>query len=292
MSGDEVTDREKAAPAAPSRLLSVALSSLAVAGGLGAIGYIRGPYQRGKMFLPNQLPNGGSDPSGPLPSVDVRFATEDGVELHGWWLEHPRARATVVYCHGSAGHLLHHGGILETLYGLEVSLLAFDYRGYGESGGEPSEEGLYRDARAAWDHVTGELGRAPQSTLLFGHSLGGAVAVDAALYRPAAGLVVQASFTGVREMARLRHPQLSWVARQQFSSIEKVAHLDLPKLFLHGTADETIPLEHSHELFTRASSPRQLYLVPQAGHNDVHVQGGIHYRRQLSSFIDRCLSPV
>ncbi len=266
--------------------------TLAVAGGFGALGYLRNRWQRQKLFGPDRHLEDERDPAAFGLTVEDRFfAAEAGVELHGWWIPRRRARGTVLYCHGSSGSIVHRIELLATLRRLRVNLFAFDYRGYGRSTGEPSEGGLFRDARAAWDHLVDELGVPPAEILLFGHSLGGAVAIDCALDRPAAGLVVESSFTQVRDLARASYPRLPLhlVARNQFRSIHKVGRLTLPKLFIHGGADERVPPALGRRLYEAAAEPKELYLVPGAGHNDLHDQGGVRYLRRLSRFRTRCL---
>lgn len=285
---DDVEETEETTPSGP-RWWAWALPSLALAGGLSALELVRTRFQRSRVFLRKHLPGGLSEEPTVLPIEDVYFSTEDGVRLHGWWVPHPRPRATWIYFHGSAGHLGHQSSMLELLYSLGVHIFAFDYRGYGRSEGAPSEAGLRRDARAAWRHVVEERGQDPERLLLHGQSLGGAVAVDAALRHDAAGLVIQSSFLDVRSMAAVRHPQISWIARNQFESIEKVERLEMPKLFVHGTADETVPVDHGRSLYERAAPPKTLFLVPGAGHNDVHLHAERPYRTKLDRFLRRCL---
>ncbi|HUP42075.1 MAG TPA: alpha/beta hydrolase, partial [Thermoanaerobaculia bacterium] len=226
-----------------------------------------------------------------LTTEDVWFRAADGVDLHGWWIGHPSAEGTLLYCHGSSGSIAQRVGVLRHLAELRLNLFAFDYRGYGRSGGVPSERGLYADARAAYDHLVAERGSAAGEILLFGHSLGGAVAIETARQRPAAGLVVQSSFTDLKEMARALYPQvpLHWITRNQFRSIEKVAELTLPKLFVHGVEDRTVPLAVGRRLYEAAAPPKELYLVERAGHNDVHLHGGAAYARRLARFRNACL---
>lgn len=282
------------APSAVSRVADAApwiAALIGGVGGIGALGYLRGRYQHSTLFLPERVPEGYWEPSAHgLGAEDVWFEAE-GVRLHGWWMTHPGADASVLYCHGSSGSIVHRTGDFRRLAELRVNLLAFDYRGYGKSAGNPSERGLYADVRAAYDHLVGPLGAAPETTLLFGHSLGGAVAIDAALDRPAAGLVVESSFTDIRDMARSLYPQLPlhWVARNEFRSIAKVARLTLPKLFVHGAEDETVPLELGRRLYEAAAEPKDFYVVPGAGHNDVQTEGGAAYTRRLERFKRACL---
>jgi fermentation-respiration switch protein FrsA (DUF1100 family) len=117
------------------------------------------------------------------------------------------------------------------------------------------------------------------------------VAIDAALDRSAAGLVVEGSFTDIKEMARALYPQipLHWVARNGFRSIDKVGRIEMPKLFIHGTADPTVPFEIGRRLYQAAAEPKELYLVPDAGHNDIHLHGGEEYLRRIERFLRLCL---
>ncbi len=274
------------------KLLGITLPTLAVAGGVGALGYLRNRFQHQRLYLPDRFPNGVWDPAPFGLEVEDRwFHTADGVELHGWWIPRRRALGTVLYLHGSSGSIAHQVGVLAGFRRLRVNLFAFDYRGYGRSRGEPSEAGLFLDARAACDHLVESLGQRPQELIVFGHSLGGAVAVDCALDRPAAGLVVQSSFTQIRDMARASHPNLPLhlVARNQFRSIDKVGRLTLPKLFIHGGNDERVPLELGRRLFAAAAEPKEFYLVPRAGHSDIHRHGGMRYLRRIARFRSRCL---
>lgn len=261
-------------------------------GSLGALEYLRGRYQHGSVFMPDEEPDGGWDPSDFIEVEDAWFEAPDGPRLHGWWIGRPKAVGTVLYCHGSSGSIAHRVGIFRELRAARMNVFAFDYRGYGESTGTPSERGLYTDVRAAYDHLVGPLGRSPEEIVLFGHSLGGAVAIDGALDRSVAGLVVESSFTDIKEMARALHPQipLHLIARNGFRSIGKVGEITVPKLFIHGTEDETVPLEIGRRLYEAAAEPKELYVVEGAGHNDVHLHGGRAFRRHLTRFRRRCLN--
>lgn len=282
-------------PRDPSRLVEAApwlIALLGGIGGIGALGYFRGRYQSSTLFLPDRLPTGVAEiTEHDLEIEDVWFQAPDGVLLHGWWMVQRDAVGTVLYCHGSSGSIGHRVGVFQGLVKLRMNVFAFDYRGYGRSEGVPSERGLYSDVRAAYDHLTVQLGQSPERLLLFGHSLGGAVAIDAARDRRAAGLVVEGSFTDIKDMARTLYPQVPvhWVARNEFRSIGKVAALALPKLFIHGTADATVPLSVGRRLYQAAAEPKEIYLVPGAGHNDVHLHGGEEYLRCLARFARLCI---
>lgn len=278
------------AVARAARLLGVGLPA-AAAVGLGA--WARDRFERRSIFVPDRYPNGiwNPEPYG-LRATDVWFESLDGTDLHGWWIPHRRARATLLYCHGNSGSIAHQIGAMRFLRRLRTHLFVFDYRGYGRSGGRPSEAGLYRDVRAAWRQVVDVLGQAPSSVLLFGHSLGGAVAIDCALDHVPAGLIVQSSFTDMRQAARAVFPTLPvhWMARSRFRSLDKVGRLETPKLFVHGAADGSLPVAMSERLHAAASDPKDLYVVRGAGHNDVYRHGGLAYLRRLGRFIEACVS--
>ncbi len=284
--------RPEVAPNRGGRWLRRVLPGIAVAGGVGALEVVRQRFQHSQTFLPDRYPNGIWDPK-PYGVIneDKFFASEDGTALHGWWIPVRRARGTVIYCHGNSGNITNRIGVFRYLQRLRLNVFAFDYRGYGRSEGEPSEEGVYADARAAHDFVTGELQEEPERLLIFGHSLGGAIAIDMVTHRRAAGLVAQSTFTNLREMARARFPSMPMhlVASNRFRSIDKVGSLELPKLFVHGTADETVPYHIGERLYERAADPKEWYSVPHAGHNDVYRFGGFRYLWKVSRFARRCL---
>ena len=271
----------------------IAVPSIALVAGGGLSAYARNRFQTAHLFAPDRHPLGFWNPEAHgLPAEDDWFEAEDGARLHGWWIPHPTAWGTILYCHGNNGNITNRIDAFQSLRRLGVNLFAFDYRGYGRSEGEPTEAGVYRDVRAAYDHLVAERGESPQSILLFGHSLGGAVAIDGALHREVAGLVVQSSFTQVRDMARTIYPgvPLHLIARNQFRSIEKVGRLRMPKLFIHGCEDQTVPVDHGRRLFAAAAEPKEWYEVARAGHSELHRHGGLRYYGRLQRFGRLCLS--
>lgn len=280
-------------PTPLDRLSRYTVPSLAVVGALGVLEVCRARFQHLHMFSPSRYPEGDWDPGRHgLPYRDVWFESEPGIRLHGWWFERPRARGTVLFCHGNAGSLGDRIEIFRHLRRLKVDIFAFDYRGFGKStDASPSEKGLYADVRAAYAVLVGELGADPERTILFGHSMGGAVAIEAALGCPVAGLVVQSSFTDLRGMARHRFPSIPMhlLTRNGFRNIDKVGRLGMPKLFLHGTADPTVPFYMGERLYAAAAGPKAWFPVKNAGHNDLHVHGRGAYFRALARFRRRAV---
>jgi fermentation-respiration switch protein FrsA (DUF1100 family) len=229
---------------------------------------------------------------------DVQLTTADGVRLHGWYctprtggaggtLEAVETRATLLYLHGNGGNISHRYEFLDELVRLPVNVLIIDYRGYGKSDGRPSEEGLYVDARAAWDYLTTTRGIPPARIVIFGKSLGGAVAIDLATKVEACGLIVQSSFTSVADMAREVLPFVPrFVIRTKMDSLSKIASVTYPKLFIHSQADEIVPYRLGRGLFDAARPPKQFYEVKGAPHNLTNTIGGTPYYEALRDFIN------
>lgn len=199
---------------------------------------------------------------------DVQFIAQDGTALAGWWIPANRPRGTVVYCSGNAGNIGGRAHLAPEFFRRGYNLLLWDYRGYGKSGGRPSEKGFYADARAAFDAAATLSGKLP--IVLYGHSIGGAVAVQLAGERPAAGLIVEGGFASAADIARRWYPRLPFerLLSVSFDSAARAAKLSgLPKLFGHSLTDEVIPFQSGRLLHGAAASPK-IFVVLAGGHND------------------------
>lgn len=221
---------------------------------------------------------------------DVWLQTEDGVRLHGWYLPHPQARRVLLFFHGNAGNISHRQASLEIFHRLGLSVLILDYRGYGRSEGRPSEQGLYRDARAAWDHLVEGLGVAPGDIVLFGRSLGGAVAAQlaselAAQVRPGA-LILESTFSSARELVREIYPILSWliVRRYEFDTVARVRTVTAPVLVLHSRDDEIIPFDLGRRVYEAAPGPKAFHAL-RGDHNGGFLLSQPGYERALAAFL-------
>jgi len=229
---------------------------------------------------------------------DVQLTAADGVRLHGWYctprlgtaggaLAPVEARATLLYLHGNGGNISHRYDFVNELVGLPVNVLIIDYRGYGKSEGRPSEEGLYMDARAAWDYLTTARAVPAAQIVIFGKSLGGAVAIDLATKVGPCGLIVQSSFTSIADMAGEVLPFVPrFVIRTKMDSLSKIVSVSSPKLFIHSQADEIIPYRLGRRLFDAARPPKQFYEVKGAPHNLTNEIGGAPYYEALRAFIN------
>lgn len=223
---------------------------------------------------------------------DVFFTSGDGVQLHGWFVP-GSGRVTWLWFHGNAGNISHRVPDIRAFHQeLGVSVFIFDYRGYGRSGGAPSEDGIYRDAEAALDTLLARGDVDPDTLVYFGRSLGAAVAIELATRHPPRGLVVEGAFSSVPDMARHAYPFLPiWpLLRTQYDSLRKIASIERPLLVIHAERDEVVPLEMGKRLFEAAREPKTFFLVPGAHHNDTSTVGGEGYFRALETFVRSLVS--
>ena len=210
----------------------------------------------------------------------IRITAADGVSLAARYLPNPAARFTILYSHGNGEDLGDIAPFLDELRGRGYAVFAYDYRGYGLSGGRPSEAGSYRDIEAAYDYLTGPLGVAPDRLILLGYSVGSGPAADLAVRRPVAGLVIESGFTtAFRAVTRL--PLLPF---DRFRTIDKVARLSVPLLVIHGRDDHIIPFSHGRRLYAAAPEPKRYLWVEKAGHWDLREAAGEGYWRTLRDF--------
>jgi fermentation-respiration switch protein FrsA (DUF1100 family) len=219
-----------------------------------------------------------------LPAEEVHLAPEPGVQLHAWFFARPSPTATLLFCHGNAGNASHRLENVHLLLQVGFQVLLFDYRGYGHSTGKPSEQGLYRDAVAAWLHLVERTDTEGSPRLIFGRSLGGAVAVDLATRVKADGLIVESTFTSIHTLARLVFPLPLPQLPVRYDSLSKIGELRMPLLAIHGERDELIPFADGRALFEAAPEPKAWYTIPGAGHNDTYLVGGDAYFRRLAAF--------
>jgi fermentation-respiration switch protein FrsA (DUF1100 family) len=240
------------------------------------------PLERRLVFYPAPYPAGDWNPTFISPE-DAWFAAQDGTRLHGWFVEHPQPQAAALLCHGNAGNI---SGLAETLAILRdrhrLSVLAFDYRGYGRSEGRPTEAGVLQDARAARKWLANRTGTNEADVVLMGISLGGSVAVDLA-QDGARGLVLASTFCSLPEVAQ---HHIAWLPRSamtlRFNSLEKIQRYNGPVLISHGEADEVVPFEQGERLYHAASGPKQFVRIPGGHHNDPQTED---YRVALDHFL-------
>ncbi len=237
----------------------------------------------------------------PSPGIDLRISDlgiegeevrldSEGVSIHGFYLPTPRpdqnARA-ILFLHGNAGNASHRLPNAAELARLGTDVLLIDYRGYGLSEGRPSESGAYADARAGLAHLVKDRGIPEHRIVLFGRSLGGAVAVDLARNRTLAGVILESTFTSISDLARemLGEP-LAYLVRGHFDSASKIGQIKAPLLFFHGDQDRIIDPAFGRRLFELAPEPKQFETISGAGHDDTVEIGGRAYFERIARFLD------
>ena len=223
-----------------------------------------------------------------LTHEEVYFHTEDHMKLHGWFFPVRGNKPVVLFSHGNAGNISHRLENIRELLRYGIPVFIFDYRGYGKSEGSPSETGLYRDGVAAYDFLIRERHVQAESIVLFGRSLGAAVAVHVARQRKVRSLILESAFTSTRDMAKAIPLFLpfSFLLPARYNNLEKIAGIRVPKLFVHGQNDEIVPLSMGRRLFAAAADPKFFYTVNGAGHNDTFVVGGDAYFQTLAAFVE------
>lgn len=226
-----------------------------------------------------------------LDYTSVNIATSDGETLHGWWVPASNAKGTVLFFHGNAGNISHRINYLKMFERLGYNTLLFDYRGYGQSSGAPSESGTYLDAQAVWRYLTETKDITPAQIVLYGESLGGAVAAWLAAHEKPGLLVLASTFTSVPDMAAEIYPFLPvrWLARFQYNTLESLQSVTCPVFIAHSAEDEIVPFEQSQQLFKAASEPKQ-FLFLAGGHNTGFIFKQPDWIKSLGAFMDGHLS--
>ncbi len=239
------------------------------------------------IYYPAKFPEGDWEPAG-LVHEDVSFEAEDGVTLHGWFCAVSDPAITILHSHGNAGNITHRADLVRLWQRhLRASVLLYDYRGYGRSEGRPSEGGLYRDARAAYRWLTGKKGIAARDVVLWGESIGAAVALDLALSVPHRALVLEAPFTSAVDMGRLLFPwaPVRLLMRTRFDNLAKIGRIKRPVLIIHGTDDSIVPFDMGRRLFEAAPEPKRFLAVQGADHNDLWYRGAVELLPEIRDFL-------
>lgn len=256
--------------------------------GLGVVARTTGVIDRYFIFFPERTVSRDPGDRG-LDFEDIYFTASDGVRLNGW-LVPGRSDTTLVWLHGNAGNIANRvDNIAEVRDALGVNVFIFDYRGYGRSEGTPSEKGTYLDAAAALEYLHSRDDVDPGRLVLFGRSLGCAVAAELASQVEVQGVVLESPFTSIRAMAKRAYPFLPGIGsfvRTRYDTLSKVGSIGAPVMVLHGDRDDIAPFDMGVAVFDAASSPKRFYRIEGAGHNDTFAVGGAPYYRALGEFLD------
>ena len=220
---------------------------------------------------------------------DLTLTASDGVRINGWYLPAPsNANLTVLFFHGNAGNISHRLEKLAILHDLGVNTFIIDYRGFGRSEGKPTEQGTYLDAQAAHDYVVGRArppGAPPPLIVLYGESLGSAVAADLATKVEVDGLILEEAFTSVGDVGQKMFPffPVRWLVQNKYDTLSKMPRIKVPLLILHSREDEFFEMRHANRLLAAANEPKTLVEL-HGTHNDAFLVSEPVYRNSLEKF--------
>ncbi len=214
----------------------------------------------------------------------VTITTVDKLAIQGWFTASSGAKYTILFCHGNAGNISHRLDKLRFFDQLGYNVLIFDYRGYGESQGKPSEPGFYRDVEAAYAYLLSQ-GIGPDRIIGYGESLGGAVITELAFTKPVRALILDSTFSSIKDMAREIMPWLpSWMLASRFDSEAKVRSIGCPKLMIHSVNDEIVPFRLGQKLYAAAGGSK-VFLQVHGGHNSNFYESQDVWLAGISGFI-------
>ncbi len=270
-------------------------SLLAVAGSIYVLLSLLLYFFQGRMVFLANMPGRALDATPAdigLDYEDVWLTTSNNERLHGWYLPVENARGVVLFFHGNAGNISHRLDSIRIFLNLGLDTLIIDYRGYGQSSGKTTELGTYRDAQAAWNYLVNDRGTAADRIIIFGRSLGGAIAAWLGSRTHPAGLIIESSFTSGEEMGRRLYPFLPvrLITRLKYPVADYVVEIDSPLLVVHSRDDEIIPFEMGRAVFKAASEPKE-FLEIRGDHNNGFWISGKDYFAGLDRFVRFALSP-
>jgi pimeloyl-ACP methyl ester carboxylesterase len=244
-------------------------------------------FQSNFVFYPERILSADPGDIG-LSFNNVSFETADGVKLSGWFIPYENSRGVILFCHGNGGNISHRLESFQIFHRLGLSIFIFDYRGYGLSNGKPSEDGTYRDVEAAWKYLVEERQTKPGKVIIFGRSLGGAIAAWQARNQISGALILESAFTSVPDLAADKYPYLParLLSRFKYETEGYLEGVNYPVLIVHSPDDEIMPLRHGKRLFEVAKEPKE-FLEISGSHNEGFIISGKRYEDGLNAFISR-----
>jgi len=247
-----------------------------------------GLFERAFIFYPERQLCGSPSDEG-MDYQDVTLQGVDGITIRGWFIP-GRGKAVVLFFHGNGGNISHRIEKTRLLFYPEISSLMIDYHGYGRSHGKPSEKACYHDALTSWEYLVLERHFESNQIILFGESLGGAVAVDLASRKDVGAIILESTFPNIGVVAKRFLPGLSVFLKRKFNSLSKISTVHVPLLQLHGDEDDLVPYEVGRKLFEAANEPKEFFTIKGAHHNDTYEIGGEAYVQAIHQFINRTIT--
>lgn len=236
------------------------------------------------LFYPTKEVASFPDRAG-LEFQDVFFTTTDNLKLNGWFIPGEDAEYTILFCHGNAGNITHRIEKLRFFNELGCNVFIFDYRGYGKSPGKPSEAGLYKDTKAAYDYLLSQ-GISADQIIGYGESIGGAAIVELALKEKMKAMILDSTITNVKDMVKCTYPFIPyWLFSSRFDSESKIRSIVIPKLIVHSLNDEIVSFRLGRKLYAAASEPKD-FLQIYGGHNSNFYESEELLKTTVSNFIE------
>jgi len=223
----------------------------------------------------------------------VSFKTADQVEISGWFIPSESDIGVILFCHGNAGNISHRLESIQIFHRLGLDVFIFDYRGYGQSKGKPTEQGTYKDAEAAWQYLVDERQVDPSQVIIFGRSIGGAIASWLAQNHTPDALILESTFTSLPDIAAALYPYLPvrLLLRFEYNTAKYLGRVDCPVLIVHSRDDEMMPFSHGRQLFEMAREPKE-FLEISGTHNEGFITSGRYYEEGLKAFVSEYVEPA
>lgn len=258
---------------------------IAVVGAVVILGYVKYLEIRGIYYPVKEISLYPSSRN--IPYEDIYFNTEDNLKINGWFIPQAEARYTLLFFHGNAGNIGNRLDKLSMLWKKGLNIFIIDYRGFGNSAGRVYENGLYRDAKAAYDYLVNSRRIPPDKIIIYGESLGTAVAIDLATKIKSRALILEGAFSRGKDMAATIYPFLpNFIFSNSFDSLAKIKNITAPKLFIHSRSDEVVPFALFEKLYRAALEPKEFAEI-SGDHNNGFLASADKYLSAIDLFIEK-----
>ena len=221
---------------------------------------------------------------------NIYLSTKDQVKIHAWYIPGNTNNKTILFMHGNAGNISHRLETIQIYHQLGFNFLIFDYRGFGNSSGSPSEKGTYLDAKAAWDYLINEKNTEPEDIIIVGRSLGGGVASEMAKHSKPAMLVLESTFISMQKISQEHYPFMptNLIVKHRYDTINKLSDIECPVVVIHSKDDEVVPFSHGKLLYKSANKPKS-FIELRGGHGNGFMLSKMDYISGLKNAFESML---